>query len=306
MGWRDIESDPDMMAAIRRTGFPQYNPGGEGPRPGIYDWLDQIGHALSMAIVGRGGIGSPIRGVPKDLPPAGSAALPAPPLETILPGLSETSATQPGWSGVKVPFETAKRATSTAEGTKLQPTLDLGERMKEIGPVTPKAPRKWTGEQLNEVVGRIKAGDPGAKDDLVEMLKGVIGRVSRRFEPKLQSGALGVEDLQQEGQILAQEMAGGTAYTHGKPFLPYFTRGLRTKFQELVDQSGNMRMPQKEARMIRRLDQQNQLFYKLRGRFMNDAELQEATGIPAEQIREIYKGQAAEQSLQIPRPIERD
>jgi len=306
MGWRDLESDPDMMAAIRRTGFPQYNPAGEGPRPGVYDWLDQIGHALSMALIGRGGVGSPIRGIPQELPPSGSAALPMPPLSTLIPGLSETSSTQPGWGGVKVPFEAAKRATSTAEGAKPQPTLDLGARMKEIVPLTEKAPRKWTGTQLNAVVARIKAGDPAAKDELAEMLKGFIGRTSSRYSDRLQSGSMGAEDLAQEGQILAQNMASGSGNIPGKPFLPYFARSMWSKFQELVDQSGNIKMPRDEARMLRTLESAQTKFYNMRGRLMNDAELQEATGIPADKIREIWKGRSAEDSLQNLRPAEGD
>ena len=284
MGFGDIQNDPELMAALQQTRLPQYN-FGPGQRPTTYDWLDQIAHAMSLGLMGRGGIGQP------SLPGrvlGGQRAFPRP----MMPGDAITME------------KTADPLFGTGGAAVAQPSGNVAERMREVLPATPKKAPRFSATELNAAVARVKGGVEGATDELAEMLKGVIGKVSRRYAPQLKSGAMDVNDLMQEGHELGQTMATGAEVSHGRDLMPYFVKGLTSRFRELVDQSGNLKMPRDEARQLSKLNQANALFAKLRGRGMTPEELQEATGIPAAKIREIYKGQAAEKSLRDLKPQE--
>jgi len=321
MAFEDIQNDPDLMQAIRRTGLPQYQ-AGPGPRPTTYDWLNQIAHAMSLGLMGRGGVGSPLgeemtqfgkitRGMPNpmQIPPAGSAAIEQPSLSVI--------------QRMKVPGA-AKPPTGRVSGRpspKLRPEAGPEFPSRDIGPENPlygsdapaleqpmettleairhrvapykeptARPAKFTKEQLSETLGRVRSGVEGSMDELSEMLSGVIGKISRNFAPKLKSGAMDQADLFQEGQETLMRLATNPAYDPSKPFLPYLNRELVSRFQELITKSSPLQMGRDEGQLIQRLNRINTLSYKMTGRMRSADELSKMTGVPVEKIWSIYRG----------------
>lgn len=265
MAFEDIQNDPDMMQAIRSTGFPQYQ-SGPGPRPGAYEWLNQIAHAMGLGLMGRGGIGPPrLRRIrPEAAPEYPSRNIgPRNPLE----GSDALAKAQP--------VEQTREAI-------LQRQVPVTER--------PDRPPKFTPDQLSEVVGQVRSGVEGSMDTLSEMLTGYIGKLSGRFAPRLKSGAMTSEDLTQEGQEVLQRMVSSKTYDPTKPFLPYLKRELVSRFQELMTKSHPMQVGRDEGQLIAKLDRINNLSYKMTGRLRSAEELSKMTGVPEEKIWSIYRG----------------
>ena len=310
MGYRDLTNYPELYEAMRSEANPAPT-GSSGGQMTTYDWLDQIAHTLAGAGLMRGGFGSPVPGSRtvgaldammarrREIPQPGSAMAPqGVPVSRVSPvGLPENL----------IPIGPAENPmTGIAPAAKPQPTLDLAQRAREVAPLSEKPAKatKFTPASLAAVVQRVRAGDEGAKAELSTMLEGVIGKVARRFAPQAKTGSVGVEDLMQEGQEVAMRAAKSRTYRPDSPFLTYLNRALRSRLQAVIDETGNLTASRLDMQLVRKLDQANQTFYKMRGRLMTANELQEATGIPAPTIRKLYMGQEAEGSLAFPRPPE--
>ena len=144
MDFSDIQNDPDMMSALRRTGLPQYN-FGEGPKPTTYDWLDQIAHAMTTG--GHGGAGT---------------------LVGTSPNLVSRMATRPGWEKglawlkkTKTPVQVMEedpKLTHPAYGTRdvMANTTPASQAMAEAVESAVRAPGAQAVSPLAKYVIRIR------------------------------------------------------------------------------------------------------------------------------------------------------
>jgi RNA polymerase primary sigma factor len=153
-----------------------------------------------------------------------------------------------------------------------------------------------------ELVEAAKAGDTGARDELIEAFLPLVGSVARVYR-----GSAGVEhaELMQEGVLGLLRALRRYDPALGTPFWAYASWWVRQAMQQLVSQlTRPVVLSDRAVRQLARVKTARRQLLQARGREPTCGELAQATGLARSQVEHLVVAERSARALE--EPISRD
>jgi RNA polymerase primary sigma factor len=153
-----------------------------------------------------------------------------------------------------------------------------------------------------ELVEAAKAGDTGARDELIEAFRPLVGSVARVYR-----GSAGVEraELMQEGVVGLLRALRRYDPALGTPFWGYASWWVRQAMQQLVAQlTRPVVLSDRAVRKLARIKTARRQLLQTRGHEPNCGELAHATGLARSQVESLVVAERSARALE--EPISRD
>lgn len=161
--------------------------------------------------------------------------------------------------------------------------------------------RVLTKDEEFELFARLRSGDEGARQEIIDCNLRLVVRLAQRFQGK----GLTLEDLVQEGNLGLLEVINRFDHTLGFRFSTYAAFWIRQSMQVAVRKQGSLiRLPVRKARLLGRMSEVMQEFQALQGRAPDHAELAERLQISERAVRDLVA--LAKTALSLDSPIDED
>lgn len=169
---------------------------------------------------------------------------------------------------------------------------ELGAYVSGLAARYPETPTEET-----PLVARAQAGDPAAREELLERFLPLVLSTARAFR----ADGLELADLVQEGCVGLLRALARYDRSRGVPFVAYARWWVRQGLQELrSDFLRPLRLPPKALRQLARLKSEHDRLYADERREPTLAELAERTGIDREHAAALVRADARPRSLDEP------
>jgi RNA polymerase sigma factor (sigma-70 family) len=171
---------------------------------------------------------------------------------------------------------------------------DVSDLLREVG----KAPRGDTETAgFNDLVRRAQAGDPRAREELIERMLPLVNSIARTYR----TAGLERADLVQEGCVGVLRALRRFDPDRGVPFPAYASLLVRQALQELrSDFIRPLRLPPKALRQLAELKSEHHRAYAEEQRDASVAELAATTEIDLDQVEALLRADAGTRSLDEP------
>jgi RNA polymerase primary sigma factor len=170
--------------------------------------------------------------------------------------------------------------------------------LREIGRIS-----LLTGEQEVAIAKRMEAGDPTARQELIEANLRLVVSVAKKYVGR----GMSLLDLIQEGNIGLIRAVEKFDYHRGFKFSTYATWWIRQAItRAIADQARTIRIPVHMVETINKLIRVSRRLTQEKGREPTCEEIGAEMGIPAEKVREILKATQEPVSLETPVGEEED
>ncbi len=277
------EQVDDLSAALYELGIAVIPDGaGDGTRDDIGD---------SLALEDSASPGPPARSSPADF--AEPPVHPNGHAEVDFQGFGAADVTLAADSAALPPTEPVHTDDDDA-------ALDDPVRMylREIGRIS-----LLTGEQEVAIAKRMEAGDPTARQELIEANLRLVVSVAKKYVGR----GMSLLDLIQEGNIGLIRAVEKFDYHRGFKFSTYATWWIRQAItRAIADQARTIRIPVHMVETINKLIRVSRRLVQEKGREPTCEEIGAEMGIPAEKVREILKATQEPVSLETPVGEEED
>ena len=190
----------------------------------------------------------------------------------------------------------AKARKALADATHRRHSDDAAELLREAE----RAPQPGAEPgDLDELVRRAQAGDPQAREELIQHLLPLVNSIARAYR----TTGLEHPDLVQEGCVGILRALQRFDPDRGVPFPAYAALWIRQALQELrSDFIRPLRLPPKALRQLAQLKSEHHRIYADEHRDAMAAELAASTAIDLDQVQALLRADAATRSIDEPIP----